>query len=69
MDSCLALQIFSKHLTLEVDFLQAVFKVHYTLRGGAKHKEEVKVGPTVHTQIMCGNSSLTLINNELYSIS
>lgn len=32
MDSCLALQILSKHLALEVDFLQAVLKVHYTLR-------------------------------------
>lgn len=31
MDSCLALQILSKHLTLEIDFLQAVLQVHYTL--------------------------------------
>lgn len=32
MDSRLALQILSKHFTLEVDFLQAVLKVHYTLK-------------------------------------
>lgn len=31
VDSCLAFQILGKHLTLEVDFLQAVLKVHYTL--------------------------------------
>lgn len=32
MDSGLTLQILSQHLALEVDFLQPVLKVHYTLQ-------------------------------------
>lgn len=32
MDSGLAFQVLSKHLTLKVDFLEAVLKVHYTLK-------------------------------------
>lgn len=32
MDSGLAFQVLSKHLALKVDFLEAVLKVHYTLK-------------------------------------
>lgn len=50
MDSSLALQILSKHLTLEVDFLQAILKVHYTL--SRRETDENKVRKAlVYTQI------------------
>lgn len=58
MDSCLALQILSKHLTLEVDFLQAVLKVHYTLRVReietwlVKHLDYKKLSNLFHLNII-----------------
>lgn len=52
MDSCLALQILSKHLTLEVDFLQAVLKVHYTLKRTRERQEERWKSTTIKAVII-----------------
>lgn len=55
MDSRLALQILSKHFTLKVDFLQAILKVHYTLK-----KEERRETETRSVNTISKNSILEL---------
>lgn len=57
VNSCLALQVFSKHFALEVDLLQPVFQVHDALKGRDTQEGFVRSHVRLPAEMKSVNSS------------